>query len=76
MAQISGFNSPTRRWADAHSLGISGVLMALIQELSANEKKKKPSDWLQIGQLAVRMVPLVSRCRALGEAAHDGTCFV
>ena len=35
-------------------------------------KEKKPSDWLQIGRLAVRMVPLVSRCRALGEAAHDG----
>ena len=40
-------------------------------------KEKKPSDWLQIGRLAVRMtVPLVSRCRALGEAAHDGNYLV
>ena len=52
--------------------GFSGVLTMLIQE-TGSEVKKKPSDWLQIGRLAVRMtVPLVSRCRALGEAAHDG----
>ena len=38
LAQISGFNFPTRRWADAHSLGISGVLRRLIQELSAKVK--------------------------------------
>lgn len=33
---------PTRRWADAHSLGISGVLTMLIQELSTKVKKKEP----------------------------------
>ena len=42
LAQISGFNFPTRRWADAQGLGISGVLRMLVQELSAKEKKKEP----------------------------------
>ena len=30
LAQISGFNFPTRRWADAQGLGISGVLTMLV----------------------------------------------
>ena len=42
LAQVSGFNSQTRRWADAHSLGISGVLMMLVQETWARVKKKEP----------------------------------
>ena len=73
-AQSSGLYFPTRRWVDAHVFhGYSGVLMMLISGLLTECKTKKPSDWLQIGRLAVRMtVPLVSRCRALGEAAHDG----
>ena len=41
----------------------------LIQELSAKEKPL----FVATQTRAVRMtVPLVSRCRALGEAAHDG----
>ena len=49
--------------------GISGVLMMLIQELRAKEKPL----FVATQTRAVRMtVPLVSRYRALGEAAHDG----
>ena len=59
-AQISGFNYPARRWADAQGFGISGVLTMLIQEMNAKEKPL----FVATQTRAVRMtVPLVSRCR-------------
>lgn len=70
-AQSSGRISHARRWALLIG-GFSGVLTMLIQEMSAKEKKKEPC-FVATQNRAVRMtVPLVSRCRALGEAAHDG----
>lgn len=75
-AQSSGRISQTRRWA----LLMFWYLRRAYDAYTGNRvrcKEKKPSDWLQIGRLAVRMtVPLVSRCRALGEAAHDGNYLV
>ena len=57
LAQVSGFNSQTRRWADAHSLGISGVLRRLVQETWARVKKK-----------AVRLATNRTACCAHGSA--------
>ena len=72
LAQILGFNSPHAAGL-CSCLGISGVLTMLIQELRAKEKPL----FVATQTRAVRMtVPLVSRCRALGEAAHDGNYLV
>lgn len=60
----------TRRWADAHVTGISGVLVMLIQERMANVQKKRAVR-LATNRTApaVRMVPLVRE--GVGDVAHD-----
>ena len=52
LAQISGFNSPHAAGLMLIVWGISGVLMMLVQELSANEKKKsRPTGYKSDGLL-------------------------